>query len=162
MVLINLQATVRFIPLHNSTHTLLTCQSHKIRLISTYLPGILNVLADRLSRPNKVFSTESINLANLTVKTVFLTVLASGRRRGELHAFFYKGSGMTDSRKAFIFKFDRSFLAKTQRIHHRVQTALNIPALPYDEQEERYLCPIRYLASSLDRTKEIRKKGTLI
>ena len=69
---------------------------------------------------------------------------------------------MIDSRKAFIFKFDRSFLAKTQRIHHRVQTALNIPALPYDEQEERYLCPTRCLASYLDRTKEIRKKATLM
>ena len=69
---------------------------------------------------------------------------------------------MTDSRKAFIFKFDRSFLVKTQRIHHRVQTALNIPALPYDEQEERHLCPTRCLASYLDRTKEIRKKATLM
>ena len=64
--------------------------------------------------------------------------------------------------KSVYLLFDRSFLAKTQRIHHRVQTALNIPVLPYDEQEERYLCPIRYLTSSLDRTKEIRKKGTLI
>ena len=63
VALINLQGTVRSIPLHNSTHTLLTwCQSHKIRLTFTYLPGILNILADRLSRPT-VFSTEwSLNL----------------------------------------------------------------------------------------------------
>ena len=57
MALINLQGTVRSIPLHNSTHTLLTwCQSHKIRLNSTYLSGILYVLADRLRRPNSLLN----------------------------------------------------------------------------------------------------------
>ena len=71
------------------------------------------------------------------MRTVFLVALASGKRRGELHAFIIDGSGVTDSRSACVLCFDRQFLSKTTRLGHRSQDALTLPALLYQEQEER-------------------------
>ena len=57
--LINCQGTVRSRSLHNMTTDLLTfCLSRQVHIRAFHLPGILNVLADKLSRPNKIHPTE--------------------------------------------------------------------------------------------------------
>jgi hypothetical protein len=98
----------------------------------------------------------SIPLANLTYKTVFLTALASGKRRGELHAFMAKGSGVSDQKSSYVLSFDRRFLAKTQRLGHRGQTAVSIPAIPYGDRLEQALCPVRVLQAYNGRATSIR------
>lgn len=101
---------------------------------------------------------ESIELANLSVKTIFLTALASSRRRSELHAMIYEGSGASRHNRSFLLPFDRLFLAKTQRLHHPTQRPLLIPALPTDDIEEKFLCPVRCLIMYSKRTQDIRKR----
>ena len=59
VALINRQGTVHSRLLHSTTHNLLTWCHHKgIWLHAVYLPGTLNVLADRLSRPNQALGLE--------------------------------------------------------------------------------------------------------
>jgi hypothetical protein len=99
----------------------------------------------------------SIPLANLTYKAIFLTALASGKRRGELHAFLAKGSGVSDRKSYFLLKFDRRFLAKTKRLEHRGQTAVTIPAIPYSDRYEQALCPVRVLQAYNTRVEPIRQ-----
>ena len=101
----------------------------------------LALVLDTLSKP-PFEPLQSIELANLSVKPSSWQPLPveEGERASCL---LLQGLWHDKQQKSVYLLFDRSFLAKTQRIHHRVQTALNIPALPYDEQEERYLCPIR-------------------
>jgi hypothetical protein len=104
----------------------------------------LALVLDAMRRPP--FETlKAISLANLTFKTIFLLALASGKRRGELHALLHKGSGVSDRKDCFVLSFDRKFLAKTQRLGHPSQRALSVPALPYCERLERCLCPVRAL-----------------
>jgi hypothetical protein len=59
VALIKNQGTVRSEGLHQiTTDLLLWTQKHQITLMPHYLPGRLNTLADRLSRPNQVIATE--------------------------------------------------------------------------------------------------------
>ena len=59
VALINNQGTVKSLLLHNLTCDLLTwCHTRRIRIRAVYLPGILNVLADELSRPDQILHTE--------------------------------------------------------------------------------------------------------
>ena len=99
----------------------------------------------------------TINLSHLAVKTLFLIALSSGRRRSELHAMIVRGSRLTYNNQTFILQFDRKFIAKTAKINSRNDTSIIIPCLPYDEREERPLCPVRCLSAYLERFKPLRK-----
>ena len=69
--LINRQGTVRSKSLHERTsQILLWSQARDIRLQACYIPGILNVVADKLSRPNQVIHTEW-SLKTSVVQTLF-------------------------------------------------------------------------------------------
>jgi hypothetical protein len=71
--LINKQGTVRSRLLHSLAVDLLTwCQTRRIQLRAVYLPGWKNVLADKLSRPNQVLTTEW-SLRESVVKWLFQT-----------------------------------------------------------------------------------------
>ena len=99
---------------------------------------------------------QSISIHHLTVKTVFLTALASGRRRGELHAIVLDGSGKSDNNQSFTLAFDRLFIAKSERLHRRFAKSLVIPSLQVSCQEEVALCPVRALDHYVQRTKTTR------
>jgi hypothetical protein len=72
VALIRNQGTVRSPALHQLSHELLTwAYAHQIDLTPMFQPGILNVLADRLSRPNTVIATEW-SLHQSTVDQVFV------------------------------------------------------------------------------------------
>jgi len=50
----------------------------------------------------------------LTVKTLFLLALASGKRGGELSALTREGFSWNNSRTALTLRFDPTFVYKTQ------------------------------------------------
>ena len=57
---------------------------------------------------------KSINMKELTFKTIFLTALASGKRRSELHALIRKGLSWNDDKSNITLRVAPEFVAKTQ------------------------------------------------
>ena len=115
---------------------------------------VLNRLA---SAPFEPLSTAPLKF--LTWKVVFLLALASGRRRGEIHALDFskvrwKGDGSEVSLQVIP-----SFLAKTQ-LASSPPLAFTIPALESslgsDMEDDLLLCPLRALRVYLKRTKGLR------
>jgi len=100
---------------------------------------------------------QSATIGNVTAKVFFLLALATGKRRSELHALVYEGSGLKVDKSAFILRVDLAFLSKTDRLKHVSSSTFELPALPSPEKEERMLCPVRALSIYLDRTEEFRK-----
>ena len=99
------------------------------------------------------------DMSCLTAKTVFLTALASGKRRSELHALVFEKSGLVSLGQAFLLQMDENFLSKTDRVYRRLPKSFTIPKLPQDEPEERLLCPVRALQIYVQRTKDLRKRS---
>ena len=108
---------------------------------------------------------EPMHLAPLkfvTLKTVFLLALASGRRRGEIHALLANVK-RSDKWSEISIYTDSSFVAKTQ-VAGRDATGMKplcLKALSKDLSpdmvEDRSLCVVRAIRFYLDRTKDIRK-----
>ena len=82
------------------------------RPINVIPPWNLALVLDALRKP-PFEPLISINLPNLTVKTVFLVALATGRRRSELHAMTMERSGLAYDGKSFMLNMDRNFLGKS-------------------------------------------------
>ena len=111
---------------------------------------------------------EKASLKDLTLKTVFLLALASGKRRGEIHAWTFS---------SVLFKGDKSqvtvapsppFLAKNQLASEgpaSIKTVV-IPALTNilgsGMTEDVALCPVRALRVYLRRTKQLRSGKSLL
>ena len=100
------------------------------------------------------------DLKHLTLKTAFLLVLASGKRRSPIHAWFAnKVSNLGQWEKVALFP-SSDFIAKNQlaREGSKSVSPVTIPALTtiVDRQfkEDRTLCPVRALRYYLERTKE--------
>ena len=73
VALIYKQGTVKSFVLHRyTTILLLWCQTRNVRLLAFYVPAILNVLADKLSRPNQIIHTEW-SLRHSVVQLIFQT-----------------------------------------------------------------------------------------
>ena len=107
---------------------------------------------------------EPLNLAKmeyLTLKTIFLVALASGKRRGELHALLAAGAGLMGN--AMVLKFSPDFYAKTYLPESgtNVLDPLVIPSLKGilapNMTEDMLLCPVRALRIYLDRTAKVRE-----
>ena len=99
----------------------------------------------------------------LTLKTVFLLALATGKRRSELHALTQDVEWISqgDSR-AVVFHPDPAFVSKTQlsskglgALRPFSMQAIDSVSQPLTE-EDKLLCPVRTLSSYLDRVKEFR------
>ena len=91
---------------------------------------------------------------------MFLVALASGKRRGELHAIILDGSGKSDNNSGFTLKLDRLFIAKSERLHRRFAKTIFIPSLQVSCREEVTLCPVRALDHYVTRTKTIRAQSS--
>ena len=87
------------------------------------------------------------SLWHLTLKTVFLLKLASGRRRNELHA-------LSCNEKCHRFRADRGLV--TQKPQDSTPRIV-IPALRplVRDHPDMKLCPVRALKAYLERTKEL-------
>ena len=96
-------------------------------------------------------------MANLTVKTVFLTALATAKRRSEIHAIVLEGSGLCANKSNFVLAFDRNFVSKTRRSSKLSERHVVLPALPRDDaDDEQLLCPVRAIIVYLERTQQVR------
>ena len=57
---------------------------------------------------------KSINMKELTFKTVFLTALATGKRRSELHALIRQGLSWSEDKSSITLRVSPEFVSKTQ------------------------------------------------
>ena len=118
---------------------------------------VLNAL---MKEPFEPLAT--IELKLLTYKTVFLTLLASGARRGEIHALDFQSVTFPPNWESVTVCPIPGFVSKTQRRESGASafTRITIPALSKftgtDLPEGKLLCPVRCLKIYLARTKEFR------
>ena len=127
------------------------------------LSVVLNELTKAPFEPMK-----DSDLKHLTLKTAFLLVLASGKRRSEIHAWVAnKVANLGQWEKVALFP-SSDFIAKNQIAREGSQSVspVTIPALTtiVDRQfkEDRTLCPVRALRFYLDRTKDLRGSRSLL
>jgi integrase len=98
----------------------------------------------------------------LTLKTVFLVALASGKRRGELHALTRASFSHDENWTQVSIKAHLDFVAKTELVAKRVNVMkpVNIKAistiLDSTLTEDLTLCPVRALRIYLQRTDPFR------
>ena len=111
---------------------------------------------------------DSAPLRLLTWKTTFLLLLASGARRGELHAASYAKVAHGEGWKWVTLESIPGFLSKTQlrQSGGSVLLPIRIPALstilPPDHLQDRAMCPVRCLKIYLARTKHMRQNKHLL
>ena len=104
----------------------------------------------------------------LTFKTVFLMTLASGRRRGEVHAWTFKSLKHKTGWKEVTVAPSSVFLSKNQLASDgpNVVQPVVIPALKpildSSLSQDRALCPVRSLRYYVDKTKDLREGKHLL
>ena len=124
------------------------------------------VLQALTKRPFEPLGKASLKL--LTFKTVFLLTLASGKRRGEIHAWTFSSLSYKENWSQVTIAPSTAFLAKNQLASDgpTVIKPVVIPALkPHLDSsltQDRSLCPVRALKYYLDRTKDLRKNKNLL
>ena len=128
--------------------------------------GLSLVLMSLTKAPFEPLKDASLKI--LTFKTVFLMALASGKRRGEVHAWTFSSLRHKPQWKEVTISPSPAFLAKNQLasegpdlIRPVVIPALK-PFLSSDLSEDMTLCPIRALHYYLDRTSTKRKGKSLL
>jgi len=111
---------------------------------------------------------DKVSLKHLTWKTAFLTLLASGGRRGEVHALEYKTVAHDPKWKFMTLKPHDRFVGKTQvRTHGATKLDSFIiksitDFVGPDLQRDRKLCPVRCLKAYLARTQNMRRGKELL
>ena len=139
------------------------CPKSSRNLPKWNLSVVLNELTKAPFQPMK-----DTDLKYLTLKTAFLLVLATSKRRSEIHAWVAnKVSNLGQWEKVSLFP-SSDFIAKNQLAREGSQSVspVTIPALTtiVDRQfkEDRTLCPVRALRYYLDRTKDLRGSRSLL
>ena len=108
-----------------------------------------------------------IPLKLLTWKTLFLVTLASGKRRGEIHALSFKNFLHRENWSRVTFSVVSSFIAKTQLLERGAKSLLTFEIksmasfLGQDFEDDNLLCPVRAIRIYLERTKSLRKNQKL-
>ena len=124
------------------------------------------VLQALTKQPFEPLGKASLKL--LTFKTVFLLALASGKRRGEIHAWTFSSLSYKENWSQVTIAPSTTFLAKNQLASDgpTVVKPVVIPALkPHLDSsliQDRSLCRVRALKFYLDRTKDLRKNKNLL
>ena len=107
------------------------------------------------------------SLKLLTWKTLFLVTLASGKRRGEIHALSFERFLHRENWSRVTFSVIPSFIAKTQLLERGAKSLLTFEIramasfLGQDFEDDNLLCPVRAIRVYLDRTRSLRKKQQL-
>ena len=108
------------------------------------------------------------SLKHLTLKTVFLLALGSGKCRSEIHAWLYKNiRHQSDWSKVSLYP-SPSFLSKNQLTKEGADNVALVvipalaPTLDKSLKGDRSLCPVRALRYYLDRTSDIRQNKELV
>ena len=117
---------------------------------------VLNVLTQSPFEPLGV-----VSMKHLTLKTVFLVSLASGKRRSEIHALVRNRVRHSDKWAEVTLEPSPDFIAKNQLAKEGASCIkpVKIPSLSKhldaDLTEDRTLCPVRAIRFYLDRTQGI-------
>jgi len=102
-----------------------------------------------------------VQLAHLAWKTLFLTLLASGSRRGEIHAIKKKSVKFAENNEYVTMTPSPEFIPKSGMRRSQALKPIKIyclcDVLPEKEKEDRALCPVRCLKKYLETTKKARK-----
>jgi integrase len=104
----------------------------------------------------KNVSFRTANIHFLTLKTTFLTALASGARRGEILALCRgKFIHFTEDYEQVLLYPDPTFVPKTKRGFSKTRPIVlrSFKNLVGTKNEDRFLCPIRALRVYIKRTK---------
>jgi len=143
---------------------------HRPRHSKTVPPWDLKLilLALQESPFEPIQDPERVTLQHLTWKVVFLTLLASGGRRGEVHALDYATLQHEPKWKYVILKPHHKFVSKTEFRTHgasrlesfRIQSLLGF--VGSDLERDRKLCPVRALKTYLARTQQMREGKQLL
>ena len=131
----------------------------------------LSVVLDALKRsPFEPLSVATIKY--LTLKTVFLISLATGRRRSEIRAVSFKNisSTLEGANVVYSLPLKADFLTKNQLASANldISKAILVPSLKETlgpdlwRTEDKFLCPVRALRIYLKRTKFMRRKRQLL
>ena len=112
------------------------------------------------------------SLKFVTLKTVFLITLATGRRRSEIHSICHSGISFTevDGNLTYSLPVHADFLAKNQLASkgQDITKGIYITSLrkflgpDLWDSEDRFLCPVRALKYYLTHTKQFRRKRLLL
>ena len=131
-------------------------RSIKPRIPTWNLAFVLHALREK---PFEPLSKASLKL--LTLKTVFLIFLASGRRRSEIHSLDFKSTSWSHDWSRVVLKPHLDFVSKTDLAAkpRSAFSSITIPALSEitDDELELTLCPVRALRIYLKRTASFRK-----
>ena len=108
------------------------------------------------------------SLKQLTIKTVFLLALGSGKRRSEIHAWVHKNiRHQEDWSKVSLFP-SPGFISKNHLAKEDPSCVAPViipalaPTLDRSLKEDRTLCPVRALRYYLDKTKDLRSDKELV
>ena len=108
------------------------------------------------------------SLKHLTIKTLFLLALGSGKRRSEIHAWLHKNiRHLSDWSKVSLYP-SPSFLSKNQLAKVDPDSVAPVvilalaPTLDKSLKGDRSLCPVRALRYYLDRTSDLRQNKELV
>jgi integrase len=121
---------------------------------------VLKALSEKPFEPIK-----KIPLKMLTLKTVFLIALATGKRRSELHALTRDSLRWNDDESVCTIDTDPAFLAKTQVLKDRAPDSnlVTLRSLPKQKAgSELFLCPVRALKVYIARTESLREGKRLL
>ena len=119
------------------------------------------VLGALILSPFEAKDMSSVSLKHLTYKTVFLLSLASGARRGEIHALDLSRTRWVEDGREVVLRPHVGFMSKTH-VARDPSTALagfRIKSLAHDldrSDPDRLLCPLRALRYYVDRTAKLR------
>ena len=108
------------------------------------------------------------SLKHLTLKTVFLLALASGKRRSEIHAWLYKNIRHQENWSHGSLYPSPSFLSKNQLAREGPSSVAPVvipalaPSLDNSLKEDKSLCLVRALRYYLDWTQDLRKGKDLV
>ena len=128
--------------------------------------GIFPLCCSHSKQPFEPIS--EIPLKLLTLKMVFLTFLASGARRGKIHAISYSTLSHAPNRANIVLCPILEFISKTLLKTKGVFSLepIVIPSLGHtlghDLAENRHLCPVRCLKGYLSRMKPSREGKRLL
>ena len=118
----------------------------------------------RYLKHGKLRRTRWLSARDLTLKAVFLTLLASGKRRGEVHALQNSIDNAHGDWSAAVLRPIPGFISKTQLRTNGLGKfrELVIPSLaraPQYKEEDLALCPVRTLRMYKSRADKYRSPG---
>ena len=125
------------------------------------------MVLDQLSKP-PFEPIQECDLKVLTLKTVFLLALASGKRRSEIHAWLHDCIRRQEKWKSVTLQPSPEFIAKNQLARDGpssvapVQIPALAPVVGRDLEGDRTLCPVRALRNYLKRTSDLRQGKKLL